>query len=58
MIDALQANHGKLFPYLTLVCGNQHWAITCSMIRWVPLMLFVMLHLHQNMCRIETNIKD
>jgi len=37
MIDALQANHGKLFSYPVDVCGNQRWAITCSMIIWVPI---------------------
>ena len=30
MIDALQANHGKLFSYPVDVCGNQRWEVSYS----------------------------
>jgi hypothetical protein len=38
MIDTLQAGlHLKVILYI----GDQRWAITCCMIIWVPLMVFL-----------------
>ena len=56
MIDALQANHGKLFSYPVDVCGNQRWTISCSMNVGDPLTLFDLIQHTSTPLRLEITL--